>query len=361
LRATGLLLLTRLARRQNNRAMRRDDLIQDLVNSENPSIRWKVRIGVLDEDPTSRAIKRLQQQIRESPLVAALLARRDDDGHIHARYNVYDKWHGAHWVLAALADLGYPPHDESLFPLRDQVLSHWLKDQFYREFDAGSRAQAYKRPGVPVMQGRYRRCASQQGNALLAATRLGLLDDRADRLVERLLHWQWPDGGWNCDKNPSADTSSFMETLLPMRGLAAYARHEGDAGALCAKAQRAARKAADVFLTRRLFKRRADGSVIAQGFTALHYPVYWHYDILAGLKAMAELDLIRTPRCADALDLLEAKELESGGWAADDRYFKTTSKPVLGGDYVNWGSSRKSMNEWITTDALSVLHAAGRL
>ncbi len=350
--------------------MRREAIVERLTHSEDPSIRWKIRVGVHDEDPTSRGIKRLQQEIREGPVVAALLARRDDAGQIHTRH-VYDKWHGAHWVLAALADLGYPPHDESLLPLRDQVLSHWLKDQFYREFDAASRAQAYKHAGVPVMEGRHRRCASQQGNALLAATRLGLLDDKAERLVERLLHWQWPDGGWNCDKNPGADTSSFMETLLPMRGLASYAQYADDADALsgkalsakalAAKAQRAARKAADVFLTRRLFKRRADGSVIAQGFTALHYPVYWHYDILAGLKAMAELDLIRTPRCAEALDLLEAKELATGGWSADDRYFKATSKPTLGGDYVNWGAGRKTMNEWITADALSVLHAAGRL
>jgi hypothetical protein len=336
--------------------MHRDELIQRLADSENPSIRWKIRIGVLDEDPTSRGIKRLRQQIRESAVVTALLARRDDDGHIHARHNVYDKWHGAHWVFAALADLGYPPHDESLLPLRDQVLSHWLQDQFYLEFDAASRAQAYKQAGVPVMEGRHRRCASQQGNALLAATKLGLLDDQAERLVERLLHWQWPDGGWNCDKNPGADTSSFMETLLPMRGLAAYAQHKDDTDA-----RKAARRAADVFLSRRLFKRRADDSVIAKSFIGLHYPVYWHYDILAGLKAMAELELIRTSRCADALDLLEAKELTTGGWSADDRYFKTSSKPVLGGDYLNWGAGRKSVNEWITADALSVLHAAGRL
>src|SRR5262245_34824752 len=113
--------LTVAGSRQNNRAMRREEIIQRLTDSEDPSIRWKVRVGLLDEDPNPRGIKRLQQQIRESPIVTALLARRDDDGHIHARYNVYDKWQGAHWVFAALADLGYPSHDESLLPLRDQV------------------------------------------------------------------------------------------------------------------------------------------------------------------------------------------------------------------------------------------------
>jgi len=29
-------------------------------------------------------------------------------------------------------------------------------------------------------------------------------------------------------------------------------------------------------------------------------------------------------------------------------------------DYVDWGSGRGAMNEWITVQALAVLHAAGR-
>jgi hypothetical protein len=40
--------------------MRREEIIQRLANAEEPSIRWKTRVGVLDEDPTSRGIKRLQ-------------------------------------------------------------------------------------------------------------------------------------------------------------------------------------------------------------------------------------------------------------------------------------------------------------
>ena len=337
--------------------MQRSHLIDRLAKSDEPSVRWKVRIGVLDEDPGSRSIRRLQNEIRDGARVRSLLARRDADGRIRTRRDVYDKWHGAHWVFAALADLGYPAGDETLLPLRDQVFAHWLQAQFYEEFDATSRQQAYRRSGVPRMQGRYRRCGSQQGNALLAAGKLGLLDDQAARLVERLLHWQWPDGGWNCDKNPSADTSSFNETLLPMRGLALYGRIRKDTNA-----GTAARSAAEVFLSRRLFKRRSDGAVISPGFVALHYPAYWHYDILGGLKAMAELDLIGAQRCSEALDLLESRELQGSGWTADERYFKPSAELAHGADYVDWGgTSRKTPNEWITADALCVLHAAGRV
>lgn len=336
--------------------MRREPLVRKLLGSESPSVRWKIRVGVLDEDPGSRGIRRLQAEIRRSPLVQALLSRRDRAGEIHTRRDPYDKWQGAHWVFAALADVGYPAGDESLAPLRDQVFALWLRDHYFEEFDADTRRKAYRGQGVPRIAGRYRRCASQQGNALLSATRLGLDDADSERLVERLLHWQWPDGGWNCDKKPGADTSSFMESVLPMRALALYGRKTGNA-----PAARAAAKASEVFLSRHLFRRRSDSRVIAKSFVELHYPLYWHYDVLGGLRAMADLDRIGDRRCAAALDLLEARELPGGGWCADARYYKSAKRLAHGADYVDWGPvSRVSANDWVTADALAVLHAAGR-
>src|SRR5207249_2918660 len=128
-------------------------------------------------------------------------------------------------------------------------------------------------------------------------------------------------------------------------------------------AAKAARAAADVFLRRRLFKRVSDGKIIAPDFVSLHYPRYWHYDFLGGLTAMTQVGRIADPRCADALDLLEARRLPDGGWPAEKRYYKVSPKAmVTNADYVNWGgTSRKRMNPWVTVDALAVLRAAGRL
>jgi hypothetical protein len=205
------------------------------------------------------------------------------------------------------------------------------------------------------MQGRCRRCASQQGNALYAIVTLGLADKRTERLVERLLHWQWPDGGWNCDKDPSADSSSFMETLTPMRGLAAYARHSGDAAV-----REAVERAGAVFLDRQLFKRRSNGATIRPEFVKLHYPLYWHYDILGGLKVMRESGLVSDRRCTAALQLLAGKQLPDGGFPAEARHYKTSRKIELGADAVDWGgTSKRVANPWVTVDALSVLTAAG--
>lgn len=333
-------------------------VVRALLRSGEPSIRWKTRVRILGENPRSRAMRALGEEIRASARVQALLSRSTQLGRAGTARHVYYKWQGLHWVLAGLADLGYPAGDENLVPIRERVVGFWGSPSHFHEFEAKTKAEAYKQRGVPVMEGRHRRCASQQGNALRSVIILGIADEHADALVERLLHWQWPDGGWNCDREPSARTSSFNETWLPMLGLAAYARENKHLGAA-----KAVERAAEVFLRRRLFKRISDGRVMRPDFVALHYPHYWHYDILAGLTAMAEIGKLRDPRCADALDLLEEKRLPDGGWGAERRYYKVSPKAMVpNADFVDWGgTSRSRMNEWVTVDALAALVAGGRL
>jgi hypothetical protein len=335
--------------------MKDSSIVNALLKSTEPSIRWKTRVHVLGEDPDAKGVRALGAEIRSSPRVRALLSRSDQLGRPGTARKVYYKWQGVHWVLASLADLGYPKGDKALYAMRDRVTEFWLGPGYFQEFTARTKAAAYRRRGVPLMEGRYRRCGSQQGNALYSLITLGVADDRAASLVERLLHWQWPDGGWNCDRDPRADTSSFMETLLPMLGLSAFARTHRHAAAGAA-----ARRAAEVFLKRRLFKRASDGKVISADFVALHYPLYWHYDFLHGLKAMRQIGLIRDARCADALELLERKRLPDGGWPAERRYYKVSPKVMqANSDYVDWGgTSARRMNEWVTVDALAVLRAA---
>ncbi len=322
-------------------------ILERLLASPEPSLRYQARVLIGGEDPSTPGLRALQEEIREAPRTKALLSAHDASSLIPWR--PYVKWYGAHWTLVRLAELGYPPGDEALLRLREQVLE-WLFSRKHR----GS---------IRSLQGRVRRCASQEANAIWALLRLGLADDRCDRLAADLVRWQWPDGGWNCDKNPSADTSSFMETLIPMRALALHARMTGSRDSA-----EAARRAAEVFLTRRMYRRRADGSVIRPEFVDLHYPCYWHYDILFGLKVMAEAGFIADRRCGEALDLLESKRLPDGGFPAEGKYWKQVSLAVLmqpgqrsGSELVEWGpvSVRRS-NPWVTVDALAVFRAAGK-
>jgi hypothetical protein len=271
--------------------------------------------------------------IPASPLVTRLLSEMRADGLIPR--GPYDKWLGGHWVLAFLSEIGYPPGDKRLRPLADQCAA-WALGMSGKLID-----------------GRWRRCASQQSYALLYLIKLGFQDERCDRLAEKLIEWQWPDGGWNCDRHPQASHSSFHESLLPMRALSHCADATGRADAT-----RAAKKVAKFFLGRKLMRRKSDGEIISPKFLEIHYPYHWRYNILHALKAMAESRLIGDRRCGEAIDVLRGKQLSDGGFPCEKREYVVGTESMKAKSLVDWGPiSRRRMNPWVTLDALYVLRA----
>ncbi len=324
-----------------------EKVVKALLGSSEPSIRLRTLQWVLGESGSSKVVE-LQEEVRRSERVRLLLSERVDGSLL---CHPYAKWFGAHWVLAALADLGHPAGDRSLVPLREQVYG-WLFSRGHMEYVR--RHELYAGPYMAV-RGLMRAHASMEGNAVYYLHALGLADDRTSALADRLLEWQWPDGGWNCDKRSEAHTSSFTESLIPLRGLAHHALMKGG------EARGSVRRAGEFFLERRLFRRKRDGRVISSRFTRLHYPCYWHYDILFGLKVMKEAGLVRDERCGDAVSLLESKRLGDGGFPAEEAYYQVSRRKAGRRSVVGWGGvNQRRMNEFVTCDALGVLASASR-
>jgi hypothetical protein len=316
------------------------EILDKLGKSEDPSIRYiymREVLGLGEDDPE---VKSSRQAIINSPNVVQMLAGRNSEGTFP--WHAYSKWRGAFWTLLQLVDLGYPPGDKSLLPLMEQNYA-WLLD-----------ADRLKR--IPEINGRYRRCALQEASVVLSAIKLDLIDDRVHRLVGLLLKWKWPDGGWNCDKNPTATHSSFYETWLPLRAMHAYGQQFEDE-----HARQAAAQAAEIFLTRNLYKRKEDGTLMDKTFTQLAFPPYWHYNILVGLQVMGEIGMLGDPRCKDALDLLASKQLPDSGFAAEMKYYQVTDREVSGVSPVKWGPvGPGKSNDHVSVRALGVLKKAGR-
>lgn len=186
------------------------------------------------------------------------------------------------------------------------------------------------------------------GNVVYSATTLGFgTDDRVRHLVGVLLGAQWPDGGWNCDRHREAHHSSFHEAVTPAIGLARYGLAHGDGEALAA-----AGRAAELLLQHRLFRRHGTGNAIDASWTELHYPPYWHYDVLQGLRLVELLGRLGDDRAADALAVVESRRRPGGGFAsatwASSRY------PAA----VDYG--RGAANVLLNTRAAGILVAAGR-
>jgi hypothetical protein len=303
-----------------------------LLESDEPAIRYLTRRDLLDDDdPAGRS------RIADGPWVRALLDGQHEDGGFGV--HPYSKWTGAHWRLVSLVELAIPTDHEGARRAADTVLD-WLTSDRHRS-------------GIHAIDGLTRRCASQEGNALAVASRLGMADDpRARLLAASLIEWQWPDGGWNCDERGTM--ASVNETLAPMWGLHEYSVATGDG-----EAAQSARRAAEVFLGRRMFRSRRTGEVVKKEWLAFHYPPYWHHDVLQGLLVLSRVGLVTDSRTADALDHLERRRLPDGRWRPGAYWWNPPRSGKRQMDVVDWG--RSSPNEMITLNALRVLKEAGRL
>jgi hypothetical protein len=186
-----------------------------------------------------------------------------------------------------------------------------------------------------VIKGLERRHASMEGNALAVSCRLGLAKDRrVGFLVDVLLRAQWPDGGWNCDKNPKAHRSSFHESLAPIWGLVEFHRATKDPDALAA-----ARRTVDLLLSHRLFRSQRTGNVINPDWIQIHWPHYWHYDFFHGLRAVAMVGKLDDPRTADARQRLRELRRPDGTWAATGRRYWRRGNVGSGVEAVTWGDA----------------------
>jgi hypothetical protein len=314
-----------------------------LLKSDEPAIRYRTRTWLLAESESNAKVKGDRKAAWDGPIVSTLL-----DFTPESKKDPYRKWWGVHWRLVSLAYFALPVDRADVRAKLDEAIDielAWIANP--RRLDAPQRLRE---------DGLYLSDASTEGNGLYAASRLGHeADDRVEPLVEALLKWQWPDGGWNCDGASSGYRSSFHESWATAIGLASYHHATGNADALAA-----ARRTAELLLEHRLFRTLKDDQPIHSSFVTLHWPQYWHYDYLGGLRVLNAVDygLLEDPRAADALDLLESKQLLEGRFQAGRAWWQRPSNPTSPVDVIDWGKGRPS--EMLTLQALSILKSAGR-
>jgi hypothetical protein len=189
-------------------------------------------------------------------------------------------------------------------------------------------------------------CASQDGLGLYACLRGGMRDDpRVHTLAESLVATQWPDGGWNCDIRPAASHSSVNETWGPILGLVEYGETE------------AASRATEFLLIHRVAFSHTTGEPMYPHIVWLHFPPYWHYDVLVGLRTLAHAGALADIRTSDALDLLVSKRHPDGTWSTEGRWWKRPGSKGSNVEVVDWGSAADDL---LTKRVRDVLTAAGR-
>jgi hypothetical protein len=301
-----------------------------LLSSEEPGIRLQARRDLLGDK-----VKIDAKEVAAGPWMSQLLAGQKPGGGFGG--HPYKKWDGAHWRLVSMVELGLPAGEARALAAAETVLD-WLLGAGHRK-------------NVPIINGLARRCGSQEGNALAVCVRLGMADDpRVATLAESLIGWQWPDGGWNCDREPKAHHSSFNESLPPLWGLAEYASATGSVDA-----RAAADRAAELFLDHQLFRSHTTGEVADKHFLDMRYPAYWHYEFGNGLLQLARAGALPDKRADDAIAELRSRQQPDGKWHVKPPHYWRRSGMYR--DPATWESSGPSA--MLTLNALRVLRAAG--
>jgi len=284
--------------------------------------------GVEPADPMAGAVR---ASIKSSSVARALVAEL-----MAADPETRDGVDTMYHTLRYLADIEYPAGDRSLGVYRDRVHA-WLH-QMEMAYD-----------GPLHIRDKYRVHGSFHGNALYWAVALGLANAETDTLAQNLLRYQWPGGGWNCNKKPGTKGPTIVHTAYGMRGLVRYRERKHSE-----EVRSAIDACAEVMLERRVYLSRRNGKPLRPVFTKLSYPYPRLYDFMVGLHILARSGHLSDPRCEQALDLLESKFIDGEGWAVE--------RTVPEHTHAFWNREKNGRaNLFLTVDALEILEGAGRL
>jgi hypothetical protein len=181
-------------------------------------------------------------------------------------------------------------------------------------------------------------------------------DPRVREMFEWLVKYQRDDGGWNCDvegrDGKGIRHSSFMSTIEPLWAFSSLDPQKWPRGG-----REAVERGVEFMLMHRLFKSDKSGKVIQPEWTELHFPLFYFYDILHGLRVVTALGFGRDERTEDAWELLLSKRLPDGTWPMEATYIRSLRRNFVRDEKT--GQWRSVQEEGI--DRSNVYKSAGKV
>ncbi len=305
-------------------------VIQWLLDSD-PSIRWQAMQDLIGAPTEEVAAERAR--VATEGVGAQLLALQRADG----------SWAGVAWnrgwdstmhALSLLRELGLDPASDEA--RRAVGLVHDCVTWRGWDWDGTWRGEEFV--GTPFFAGEVEPCINGQ----VAASGAYFGQD-VQRIVDRLLAEQLPDGGWNCEVANGSTRSSFNTTICVLEALLEYEL----AGGSSAEVTAARLRGQEYLLERHLLRRRTTGEVIDPAWTHFSFPNWWHYDVLRGLEYLRRAGATPDERVAEAIKLVEAKRDSDGRWPLENQHPGTMAVEVDEGE--------GQPSRWNTLRALRVL------
>ncbi len=328
----------------------KDGTLQWLLEPGNPSVRYLALTELLDRGPKDTDVMAARERIASSRLARKIMGQQTREGFWSPRETCYrPKWTSAVWPLMLLAELAVPADDRIKAEVERFLDLHQVESG---SFSCRTKLERGKRWDEPCLT----------GNMIRTLIQLGYGNDRR---VKKAIDWlpvqQLKDGGWNCDfPEKKVKHSSFMSTIEPLWAYSEIPRRRWTR-----KMKRSIEEGAEFLLMHHLYK--SDNHHWQETypfFTKLHFPMYYFYDILHGLRVLTKLGYADDERIKSAAHLLSSKRRPDGRWNLEGDWYQE-------GDYFYpSGKGRKAPvkvevigepSKWVTLNALRVLAETGDL
>jgi hypothetical protein len=323
----------------NEQAPELDKSVLDWLLDSDPSIRWQVMQDLIGAPAEEVAAERAKAATEGWG--ARLLALQGADGS-WAGEAWNQGWNSTMHILSLLREMGLDPASDEA----RRAVGRVSNSVRWRGWDWDGSWRGWDFVGNPFFAGEVEPCINGQ---VAASSAYFGQDAQSERIIERLLGEQLPDGGWNCEAANGSTRSSFNTTICVLEALLEYEL----AGRSSTAVREARLRGQEYLLERRLYRRRSTGEVIERDrkgdaiWTRFSFPTWWHYDVLRGLEYLRRAGVTPDDRVTEGIELVESKRGGDGRWLLENRY------PGAMAVEVNEGEGQPS--RWNTLRALRVL------
>ena len=329
-----------------------------LLERENPSVRFFALRDILHKSPDDKKLIDAQRRIARYSPVRRILKARTKYGYWPPKDTFYTpKWTSTVWPLMLLGEMGVTP-DEGVKQAVERFFELHQLDNGAFTCPSPTDVKRWKSSHPRAKAVRWEEpCLT--GNMIRTFLVFGYGDDpRVRRAIDWMPEHQLEDGGWNCNyPEKTVKHSSFMSTIEPLWAYSEIPRKKWTR-----RMKKSIDRGAQFLLMHRVYKSDHHHWKHSLPFaTSFHFPMYYFYDALQGLRVLTKLGYGGDERLSDAVHLVlskrspEGKWLLEGDWSREPEAQETKRKAVVDVEEL-WRPSK-----WITLNALRALTETGDL
>jgi len=327
-----------------NESYLKQDLIEWLLEDDNPSVRYFALIDLMDRSENNSEVIDSKEKIMMEGVVPKILRKQNQGGYWVNKENfyVYTKYKGTVWSFILLAELNADGRNDQIKKTCEFV----LKNSQNREsggfsFHGDENNGGVKSQVIPCLT----------GNMIWALIRFGFLEDpRVQHGIESILKYQRlddgiekPPKGWPYErfKNCWGKHTCHMGVVKNLKALVEIPPHKRSNGINIF-----IEKAAEFMLNHHIYKKSHNLDVVAkEEWTQFGFPLLWKIDALEILDLLTKLGY-KDKRMQDAIDLVISKQNENSRW-----FLEKTFNGRMQANVEQKGKESK----WITLIATRVL------